>query len=99
MVNKSKQDAFEILEYFFEDDIMLKRFFEYFDDFNLEIDFSLYKRNIVKQMIYKGVSDMDIASTVNVPYGNVWRMKERLLKSGLLEHAAAGDEHGTKKSK
>jgi uncharacterized protein YerC len=87
MVSKEKQYAYEILEYFFEDDIMLKRFFEYFDDFNLVIDYQIYKQNTVKKMIMNGVPDTDIAKITGVAYGTVWRTKERLLKAGLLEHA------------
>jgi len=86
MVSKNKQDSFETLEFFFEDDIMLERFMEYFDGFNLEVDNGLYKNNIAQRMIREGIPDMDIAAEIGIPYKVVWNIKDRLIKRGLLKH-------------
>jgi len=87
MVSKNKQDSFETLEFFFEDAIMLRRFMDYFDGFNLEVDNSLYKNNLAQRMIRDGVPDMDIAEEIDIPYKVVWNIKDRLIKRGLLRHS------------
>jgi len=86
MVSKNKQDSFETLEFFFEDDIMLERFMEYFNGFNLEVDNGLYKKNIAQRLMQEGISDMDIAAKIGIPYKVVWNIKDRLIKRGLLRH-------------
>jgi len=86
LVSKEKQDTLETLEFFFEDDIMLKRFMEYFDGFTLEVDYSLYKKVKVQQLVLDGIPDLEIAKKVDLPYKAVWRIRDRFIKSRLYNY-------------
>ena len=89
----TRKDTHDLLEYFFEDDIMLERFMEYFNDFQLDVNLETYTRIKMKRMIKDGVSCRDIADKIGTTYGGVWRSKDRLLKRELSKHI--GDKNET----
>ncbi len=92
MVNQAALDSFETLEFFFEDDIMLQRFMEYFNEFTLEIDYSLYKNAKVRKLILEGLESPEIAKEVGLPYNSVWRARDRFLKKHLSKHGGDKDK-------
>ena len=88
----TKQETYELLEFFFEDDIMLDRFMEYFDDFQLDVKYANYKRGTMKRMIKSGVHCLDIAEKTGITYKGVWVAKDRMIKKGLSKHIGEKDE-------
>lgn len=86
LVKKTKKETVEYLEFFFEDDIMLHRFMDYFDGFSLEVDSNVYKNMKAKEMIVAGVPNMEIAEKLDMRYRAVWNIKDRFLKRNLHKH-------------
>ncbi len=59
---------------------------EYFNEFQLDVDFATYKRCKMKGLIEDGVPCLEIAKETGITYKGVWVSKDRFLKRALSKH-------------